>query len=202
MSIPGFPRLSRYLAALDADPGQGLDAFPQLRVKASLLQFATNRQPTTFDLAPLPERLRALLDGGRLVTEWITEVEYHAVTLALWDGHGLDDAAACAFWYDVIRAQRHSKLYGRLLALVTPSRLLRAAPMVWGYFHRGVKLELASAAHDHAVIDLWAPAALWPPLVLRAYASVFYGAVVHRPPTGDEVTIEEDAERTRYRLRW
>lgn len=202
MSMSDFPRLARYLAALDAGPGGGLDAFPSLRVKASLLQFATARLPARFDPAPLPERVRALLDGRRLVTEWISEVEYHAVTLALWDGHGLDDTAACAFWYDVIHAQRQSKLYGRLLALVNPSRLLRGAPMVWGYFHRGVRLELASATHDHAELDLWAPAALWTPLLLRAYASVFYGAVVRRPPRADDVTIDEGPERTRYHLRW
>lgn len=193
-----FPRFAAYVASLP----NGLDSFPECRAKASLLHYARKRVPVTFSTDALPERIRRHLRTSELVASWITEVEYTAITLALWDGAKLDDDRACESWYLLVKDLRTSILYRAVMSVISPGRMMRGAPLAWQQFHTGSTIQIYDESRSSAVMDLVAPTGLFPPIVLRAYGWVFQAAFEPsfvpieqsvRPP-------EAQPGRTRYYL--
>jgi hypothetical protein len=195
-----FPRLAAYVDSLP----DGIDSFPECRAKASLVHFGTKRLPVNFPTKGLPERIERHLRDPRLVTDWISEVDYNAATLALWDGHGIDDDAACEAWYDVTHALRTSRVYRLLLEFVSPGRVVRGAPVIWQQFHRGTTLNVTDETAESTIFELVTPARLFPSIILRAYASVFQGAMESRPTRLEERMLHPSSKLgcARYLVRY
>lgn len=193
-----FPRLAAYLASLP----NGLDTYPECLAKASLLHYARRQTPPTFSLDGLPNRVRSQLEAKKLAATWITETEYVAATLALWDGAKLSDDDACDCWYRVVKDLRASVLYRAIMSFVSPGRMMRGATLTWQQFHKGTTIRVVDETKSSTVLELVSPAGLYPPLILTAFGWVFQASVEPSPtPIAQRVRQPETQPgRTRYHL--
>ena len=148
-----LPATAAYLAALPA----GLASHPDCHAKASLYRaFIGERAPPG-----LPDVLVDLMQHPRPVTAWIPEVHSHALLLAHYDMLGHDHASFARFTYDSQRELWQSKLYGFLMKLVSPARLITSAGKRWAQFHRGSSLDARELGACEGELVLRHPSCLY-----------------------------------------
>ena len=192
------PSYARYVAGL---PG-GLEAYPGAQAKGSLVRAFLEGQPPEV-LRRLPAALQALVREPPIDSDWIPEVLFcaffHALCEAL--GHGPAERSA---W---IRARNRSifsgPLYGLLMTVVSPERMLRESTRRWGVFHRGSPVEFEGFSDDGARVALRFPVGVFDPFMLEAFGEAFAAALDAARAKDPTVEVEVSLPGfARYVARW
>lgn len=161
--MPALPHMSAYLARLP----HGLDSFPEAKAKASLYR-STIDATMVPDLSVLPPVLARLLETPAPVSSWINEVHSHALILAARDLRFDSDAAFVDFAYARQKDLFAGRLYRVMLALASPTILLRSGALRWTTFHRGSSFNVEEGSATGAVIRIDHPPGLWHGLLADA----------------------------------
>ena len=166
--------MADYLAALP----RGLDSYPECTAAASMATFNKQVRKVIIPGDWVPPPIADMMTRKLLDTEWVPEVHYHAMALAIADHHGLDAPSFKGFWYDVMRLMMVSASYGFLLRLLSSEHLVRVSAMRWRKFHRGpFNLEVHADNGASRMVLTYPPHLLNDTLAL-GYEGVFaaYGA--------------------------
>lgn len=194
------PRLERYLAGL---PG-GFDAHPGCLAKGALVRNLLEHQPLVAALAQkFPEPLRRLAAEPPVGSEWVPEVHFSALLLAVADARELTGPQLLSWTRDRNRALFRSPAYRILMAVASPAMLLRFAPARWANWHRGTSLEVIGVADDGVRVTLGFPRGLFDATLVRVYAEAFTAALElanARKPRVD--LLAEEPGVARYRASW
>jgi hypothetical protein len=197
--ITGSRRLDSYLSRL---PG-GLDAHPACRAKGSLVRNLVDDVAAQLVLAELPAPLRSLAEDPPVETEWVPEVHFVALLLALADHRALTDLQTLAWVRERNRLMFASPLYRMLIAVASPASLLRIGAGRWANFHRGSTLEVEGIADDGVRVVLRYPPGLFDRLLLRIFAESFGVALELSRGRDPRVRLEEERPGfARYRGTW
>ncbi len=195
----GLQRVDRWLAGV---PG-GLDAYPEVQAKGSLVRSALEGQPKAELLARLPPPLRALVAEPPVGSEWVPEAHLDGLLLAIADVRGMTDDDLCAWTRARNRALFESPAYRILMAVMSPGALVRFAGGRWANWHRGTSLEIEGVADDGVRGTLTFPRGLFDALLLRVFAEAFVAALQLANAAFPVVKIvEAGPESARYLVRW
>src|SRR5512138_1288092 len=115
----GLARLDGWLAGV---PG-GLDAYPEVQAKGSLVRSALAGQPAAEVARRLPPPLRRLVLDPPVGSEWVPEVQLAGLLLAIPDVAGMTDAEVLAWARAQNRALFESPAYRILMAVMSPAAL-------------------------------------------------------------------------------
>jgi hypothetical protein len=196
----GFsPRVERYLSAIP----RGLDGFPECQAKGALVRNLLERQPLDEVTARLAPPLRRLAEDPPVGSEWIPEVLFSALLLAVADARGLTDVEVLSWSRERNRALFRSAAYRILMAVAAPAQLIRFAGARWANWHRGSTLEVEAIADDGVRCVLRHPPFLFDSTLHRVYAQAFLAALelAHAPNPSVHVATES-TELVRYRAAW
>ena len=189
-----LPSLSNYLDALP----NGLDSYPDVRAKASLYRSVLDHGAIE-DVSVLPEPLRRLATDPAPVSAWIPEVHSHALMSAVRDLCFESDAAFVQHAYDRQRELFDGRLYRIMLALASPSLLLRTAALRWRTFHRGSTFSVESSDGTETRVRIDHPPHLWDDLLTDALVAGLE-AVLDLSGAVDTKLVITDREPTVLRL--
>jgi hypothetical protein len=164
---------------LDALPN-GVASYPECVVKASVLRNTLASRPLGRDVE-LPAAVRAIVDDPPMVGEWIPEVHFNVVALAIREVHfnprSLDDYLAWVF------EQNHkllgTPLYRVLFLLVSPERLLSGIEKRWSAFRRGSEIQIVNREKNTVQLRLRYPAFLHTTLSTHGMRVAFQAAMEH-----------------------
>ncbi len=168
----GFPSLESYLARLP----NGLESYPEMGAKASLVRQIIADSPFPLASAGLPPALDALVRSPPLAHDWVHEVEFWALSLCIYDrafaGHGgirLYDAWS----YARNRQLLGGPLYRILFAVLSPERLFAGAAQRYATFHRGTVMSDFQGSKGRAAFRLTTPPDVLPELAHVVLAAAF-----------------------------
>lgn len=192
--------MERYLAGL---PG-GLDAHPECLAKGALVRNLLEHQPLVARLvARFPEPLRRLATEPPVGSEWVPEVHFAALLLAVADARELTSAQLLAWTRDRNRSLFRSPAYRLLMAVASPAVLLRLAGGRWGNWHRGTTLEVLGISDDGVRVALGFPEGLFDTTLARVYAEAFTAALELANARRPRVElVEEGPGFARYHASW
>ncbi len=194
-----LPRLERYLSGLAG----GLSAYPACLAKGALVRNLFHLHPATDVADRLPEPLRTLALEPPMGSEWIPEVHFAALLLAVADLRGLDEPALRAWTRDRNRLLFASPAYRILMAVASPAQLLRFAGARWCNWHRGSSLEIDGIGDDGVRVSLHFPAALIDGSMAVVYGEAFTAALeVARARLPRVDVVELTAARARFLATW
>jgi hypothetical protein len=123
-------------------------------------------------------------------TEWVPEVQYVAVLLAVLDRAFDGDTARFLPWAIERIARRLAHLETPSLRGDNPARMVTDVPLLWAQHHRGTSMRIARSGTHRADIVLSHPTALFPPVILEYFARTFALALVRVDAAQPSVTIE------------
>jgi hypothetical protein len=194
-----FARLERYLSGL---PG-GYDSYPECVAKGALVRNLLEREVVSQLLPALPEPLRRLAAEPPMGSEWIPEVHFDALLLAVADAGGRDDADLLVWTRNRNRTLFRSPAYRILMAVASPAQLLRFAGARWGNWHRGTTLEVEGIGDDGVVCALRHPPGLFDRNLVRVYGEAFIAALELANARAPKVEVlSEEPRVARYRASW
>lgn len=193
------PRVERYLAALP----DGLESYPACLAKGALVRNALEHAPLAHVLPRLAPQLRRIAEDPPVGSEWIPEVHFGALLLAIADARELTDQEVLSWTRDRNRALFRSPAYRILMAVASPAQLVRFAGARWANWHRGSTLDVEGIADDGVVVAIRHPPGLLDPLLHRVYAEALTAALelAHAARPSVVVTAEA-ADHARYRASW
>ncbi|HEX9051209.1 MAG TPA: hypothetical protein VF841_11820 [Anaeromyxobacter sp.] len=195
----GLERLDRWVAGL---PG-GLDAYPEVQAKGSLVRSTLEGQPVAELLARLPPQLRRLAAEPPMGSEWVPEAHVDGLLLAIADARGMTDDELYAWTRARNRALFESPAYRILMAVMSPAALVRFAGGRWANWHRGTTLEIEGMADDGVRGILRFPRGLFDARLLRVFGEAFVAALQLASAAFPVVTVvEAGPESARYLVRW
>lgn len=193
--MTGWPRLGAYLAGLP----NGLDSHPQCQAKGSQFSFVLRCSPVQ-KLRGLPPPLQALVDDVPLATSWVPEVHYMALCMAIVDLGELDVDACARWWGVLVNSMASSRVYGALLAMLTPGLVVRGSAQRWDRLHRGSRLR-ATANDDALELHLEFPEGLFDRFMCEAFTGGFTAIVRRsRVPTSSLRLVHWSPCSARWRL--
>lgn len=193
-----LPSLSSYLDSLP----NGLDSYPEARAKASLYRSVLDAD-APLDVARLPAPLQHLITEPAPVSSWIPEVHSHAILLAVRDLRFSSDNAFIRFSYDRQRTLFSGRLYRVMLALASPSMLLRTAALRWRSFHRGSLFTVEDANATSARIRVDHPPGLWDGLLADAMAAGLRAVLDLSGAQDSHLSVyEQETDHLRMRGTW
>jgi len=192
-------RLERYLAEL---PG-GLDAYPAVQAKGSVVRNVLEGQPAEALAAAVPPALGRLVLDPPVTSDWVPEAHLGALLHAVADVRGMTDDEVCAWARAQNRALFESPAYRILMAVMSPASLVRFAGGRWENFHRGTRLEVEGASDDGVRVTLEFPPGLFDPFLLRVFGQAFTAALELSHAASPQVIVEwSGPESARYLARW
>lgn len=192
-------RVERYLAGLPA----GLDSFPECMAKGALVRNLLEREVVHVLLPKLPEPLRALAEDPPIGSEWIPEVHFGSLLLAVADARGLDDDGLLAWTRDRNRSLFRSPAYRILMSVASPAHLLRFAGARWGNWHRGSTLEVEGIADEGVRAALRFPPTLFDGALAAVYGEAFTAALEMARASAPRVqVVTEEPGLVRYLASW
>ena len=195
---PATTPLDRYVAELP----EGLDSYPNFRIKAAFTRSLIQQLPTRPE--GLPDVIGRLVEYPPLISSWIPEVHHQALLLGIAERvfHG----AAGTLLDSMFQMQRTllgGKIYAPLLQLLNPALLLRQASKRWTNFHRGTTLKVVRADAEEARVQVSHPEGLYSALGREALRGGFRAAIeASRSREHEVVIVHAGAERTEFELRW
>ena len=198
MASSATTRIEEYLAKL---PG-GVHAFPDTRVKYSVVGLwmdGHDREPLA---EALPPEVRPLLEPGFPVSRWVTEVHATCIYLALRELFFPSDDAFVADALERNRALLQKPMYKVLLRLFSPERAAKGTAVAFSQMHRGVTLEVEALA-DAWIVRLRHPPNIVPELLGRCYATAVRGALEvkgYAGVTAEPIAFEEELTAIRVLL--
>jgi hypothetical protein len=194
-----LPRLQSYLSRV---PG-GLAAYPDAVARGTHFRIVLDGQPRVALLDAVPAPLRQLTLNPPVTSDWLPEVHFGALLLAIADVRGMSDSDLLAWIRERNEALFTSPLYRMLLAVISPEAALGRAGARWGAGHRGTSLEVLSLTRGEAALQLRFPPRLFDPLLLRMYAVAFAVALEFTRARHPRITLESvDDTRAEYLARW
>lgn len=163
-----FPSAAAYLDRFD----RGLDAHPHCAVKGSVVRqlvvtpYAREVQPH------VPPALRTYFTDPPLVSAWCSEVHFHTMLHAIFDGPFQSNESRFLGWVkDENRTLMESALYKGIFFVVSPERLFRSVGPRWGALRRGTSAELIDASPTGGRIRVHHPLHLYSDLISRVRAT-------------------------------
>ena len=191
------PAIEHYLAELP----DGLASYPECQVKGSALRSMLDLIGPSEAVA-LPF-VHDYLEAGVLPNVWYPEVHFSVLALA---GRSLVFPSDTAFLdrvFDANLEMFRSKLYYRLMALLSPAGILKRGPMSWAQFHRGSRFVLHSVGDRTGEASLEFPPRLLGSLQARVFAKAFEAALHFNGATDAKLEVESlSATEIRYRATW
>ncbi len=192
-------RLDRYLAGLPA----GLDSHPEALAKGSLVRNALEDQLVPDLLARLPPKLRRLASEPPMAGEWVPEVHFVALYLAITDARAMAETEVYAWARQRNQALFQSSPYRILMQVSSPGMLVRSATQRWANWHRGSQLSVEGVADDGVRILLRFPDDLFDPVMIRVFGQAFLAALdTARVPSPDVSVLSEGRGFARFLARW
>jgi hypothetical protein len=161
-----YPRLADYVRRLP----RGLDSYPDVLMKALPVRKALSDKPLPPDPV-LPAAIVRLLTMPLLASSWTSSVVVHATLVAVADHHRMTDGQYIQWALVRNRLMMEEKIYHGLLALASPSLLLRGASSRWGTFHRGIELVIDHAGAQEVSATLRFPSFLLNEMLARGLAA-------------------------------
>ena len=151
------PTTARYLEQLP----EGLASYPSAEVKGAVFKGMLEELTEAF-VPDLPEPIRAEVEAGILVSNWYPETYYGCVVATARDLLYLGSEEAHRRG-SVDRNVRlfESKLYYRLMRMLSIPQLVRRSASLWVHFHRGTSLELESVREEGGEIFVHYPPGLF-----------------------------------------
>ncbi len=190
-------RLDRYLAGLPA----GLDSHPEALAKGSLVRNALEDRLDPDLLARLPPKLGRLASEPPMAGEWVPEVHFVALYLALSDA--MSEAEIYAWARERNRVLFQSSPYRILMEVASPGMLVRSAAQRWANWHRGSQLSVEGVADDGVRVFLRFPDDLFDPVMIRVFGQAFTAALdTANVPSPDVSVLSEGRGFARYLARW
>ncbi len=166
MGDGSIARVNGFLAKLP----DGLDSYPDVAVKYSVLGIWTEGHDLEQLRDALPGRVRDLSETGNPVTRWVPEAHATVVYLTLRE---LFFSSDDAFVHDARQRNTNlqcSPIYELLFRALATSRITRAAPAAYRQVHRGSTLEVSTEGRPWTW-SLVLPPHLVPELLARCYAT-------------------------------
>jgi hypothetical protein len=167
-----YPRLSEYMRRLP----RGLDSYPDVLIKALPMRKALTDKPLPPDPA-LPAPILRLLTMPLLASSWTSSAAVHGMLLALADHHRMSAAQYVEWALVQNRRMMEEKIYHGLLALASPTLLLRGASSRWSTFHRGIELVLDQTGEWEVSATLRFPSFLLNEMLARGLAAGIQAAL-------------------------
>lgn len=192
--------LEAYLRGLP----RGLDSYPTLVIKGSVLRSSLEAMPITTGLETLPEALQALARNPPPHSSWIPSVHVEALRAARRDLLFDDDDALVRAVEAQNRAMFSGVIYGLLFKLVGMQRLLDRAQQRWDQMHRDATFTVETdMANRLARAQLVFPAGLYSPLGSRCFLAAIKAAmeVASGQPVQAELK-EYRPTRAMFEARW
>jgi hypothetical protein len=181
------PHLDAYLAGLP----DGLRSHPHCQQKASIIREFLDHHPTLLrETRDAPESLRALLVWPPAMDAWVSEVVASAAFALARDRLFDSDEA---FGEAVFRFNQRlfdKAMYRLLMALVSPSRMIKLAATRWAAFHRGSQMKGTILGKGSARVDLAFPTGLFGAAHAVQYAAVVRAAMHAAHANGCRVTLQ------------
>lgn len=143
-----FPTLAQYLARLPA----GLDAFPECKIRGSLVQSMLQSKPIADPHGALPDALVELIEHPPVATAWLPQVHGRAILRVIYDEHFRSEAAMARWAYDAQKRLFSGPLYRILFWGISPERLMKMAVNRYEHFHVGVSMTLLPGPRGGAVM--------------------------------------------------
>lgn len=192
--------VATYLARLP----RGLASYPQCLAKGALANKVRHALPAELDPEGFAPELRGVVRGELLDSSWYPEVHHTALMLGireqLFDGR---EAPFLAWVKSSNLELFRSRLYMRLMKVLSPEQLLRRAAVNWSQFHRGTRIEPGAFREREAELRVNFPAHLVDFEVASAYASAFEAALVFNGEDDARVEVGEVTGITvSFRARW
>ena len=190
------PALAGYLGRLP----EGIDSYPECRAKASLYRGLLDTLPLT--ATELPRALVELIEHPRPVTDWIPEVHSHAILLAQYDEHFVDEASYFAHCFASQRRLWSSKLYSFMMRFVSPARMVASVSQRWSQFHRGSSLTASAVDAAGADVLLETPPDVYCPLSLGALTEGLRAVLDRSAIAATIELVESSPTGGRWRASW
>jgi hypothetical protein len=165
-----LPALRAYLDGLP----HGLDSYPEHAAKGSLVRAFAAHPSLLAATDVLPAPIVALMQEPPSASSWVREVHHTVLLVALQDLVGA--AIAIDFVRRCVRETLASPLYRALIVLVGPARMISAAGVQFGQFHRGLSVRSTPAPSGARTRPRTVPG-LVTPFVAECYAASFAVAV-------------------------
>ena len=163
------PSAQRYLEQLP----QGLASYPECQVKGAVFNGMIT-ELTDAHIASLPDEVRAVAESGLLATGWLPEAYYGVVVATARDvRYGGSSQAHHRGSVERNLQMFHSKMYYRLMKVLSLETLVRRSPSLWEHFHRGTVIELRWLEGRRGELEVRFP----PGLFLEEQVLVISGAI-------------------------
>ena len=195
-----FPRLTSYLAGLP----RGLDSYPECQARTSLCKNFLDSLPTP---RPRPDQVpepfaRALVRLPAAL--WMPEVHAMAISLAIADHYGFDDAAYLRWVHEANSGYFRSVLLRVLMAFVSPAELVARASARWSSIHTGSTLTATLVDKGRARVVLEFPSGLFAARILLEHFNAVWQAVFEHSKAKNCQVRLVDATETRaiYEATW
>jgi hypothetical protein len=164
--LEAHPAVAEYLDALP----EGWKSYPECKASASLIN-ALRAIGAFADLATLPPALASLVSRPLRDDEWIPEVEYVALMLAILDDSFGGDRRAFLDWASEANARRMARTIDPAILTTSLDVLLENTAALWNRFHRGTTLRVVGARRDGSMTRFDYPLRLYPAVLIDYIAS-------------------------------
>jgi serine/threonine protein kinase len=194
-----LPLLNAFLAKLP----QGLESFPEVQQKGSILPSFLEGVPIQPHLAVLPGPLAEMIKRPPSPAAWISEVKVAAIFMACAD---LCFPSADAFVQFANRGNRKvmdGPIYSMLFRVLGVKRIVKQVSGRWEQFHRGTTLTLLNFEGTEGRLKLVAPPFSTPLLFAQCHGQAIHVGVEIAGGKNVSVTCTESTPGTfDYVCRW
>lgn len=198
-----LPETAAYVERLP----EGLRSYPGCIIRGTQTRPTIEELRDRVDPRALPPELRWPLQHPPTPNQWVPEVPFAALILALREIAFDSDEAFLDWAGGALRRILGSTLYRLILVMATPDRLAQRAPSAWDTLRRGTRRSISERGANHNFGHLSFPAHLFSPLhaeVVGRGLQVTYelsraraprARVLHYTPTGFDLEVTYDVSR-------
>ncbi len=172
-ALGGMPLLSAYLASLP----NGLESFPEMTQKGSIVHSFLEGVPIQKHLAALPAPLAELVRRPPLPSSWISEVKAFALFCACADICFPSPEAWVEFAYRANKKIIEGPIYAMLFRVLGVKRIVKVVAGRWDQFHRGTSLTLVHFEGTEGRLRLDTPPNGTPLLAAQAHGTAMRAAL-------------------------
>lgn len=172
-ALGGMPLLSAYLAGLP----QGLESFPEVQQKGSIVQSFLEGVPIQKHLAALPQPVADLVRRPPLPSAWISEVKAFALFCACADVCFPSPEAYVEFAYRANKKIIEGPIYAMLFRVLGVKRIVKVVAGRWEQFHRGTSLTLVHFEGTEGRLRLDTPPNAVPLMVAQCHGTAVRAAL-------------------------
>jgi serine/threonine protein kinase len=172
-AVSRTPLLDAYLASLP----NGVESFPEVQQKGSIVQTFLEGVPIQQHLTSLPEAVAELVRHPPLASAWISEVKAAALYLACAELCFPSTEAWVEFAYRANRKIIEGPIYAVLFRVLGVKRIVKVVAGRWEQFHRGTQLTVVHFEGTDGRLRLETPPYATPLLLARSHGLAMRAAV-------------------------